>query len=322
MKFASLATLLKFDRHHPVFEQARRGKYLPHPAVSIFMTIFFLVALVIISFSLLSQVRDAALFTYDFFPWFMAGIILLLTSALILMVWAWVSLVERRSMDSIGFTGPQGLKKYGVGFITGLNMIIITVGLLALLGVVELESPSWQFSRFDIPLVMLIVFAVQGAGEEILFRGWLMPVLGAQMSGWPAILISSLLFSISHLLNMGISVIGFINIFLFGVFMSLYYLYKGEIWGICGIHMAWNWATGHFFGLQVSGVLFGEYTIIDLKLTGPDWLGGGNFGPEGSVITTIILISSTLVLVLLENSRKPNTSTITDPVNQTQEQTL
>jgi len=39
---------------------------------------------------------------------------------------------------------------------------------------------------------------VQGPAEEVLFRGWLLPVIGARYLPWIGVLVSSLIFSLAH----------------------------------------------------------------------------------------------------------------------------
>ena len=47
--------------------------------------------------------------------------------------------------------------------------------------------------------------------------------------------------------------LAFINLTLFGVFASLYFIKRGSIWGIGAFHSIWNLVQGNFWGLSVSG---------------------------------------------------------------------
>ena len=117
------------------------------------------------------------------------------------------------------------------------------------------------------------------------------------------VLISSLLFMMLHLLNPNLSVIGLLNLFLFGLFAALFALYEGGLWGVFAIHTVWNWAQGNIFGFEVSGTEVSGAIILNLAETGPDWLTGGAFGPEGGLVVTAILLVSSF-LVWLANWRR------------------
>jgi len=92
------------------------------------------------------------------------------------------------------------------------------------------------------------------------------------------------------------------NLLLCGLFLALYSLRAGSIWGICGWHGAWNWTLANVFGLAVSGheqpgVLF------DLQAAGPELLTGGGYGPEASLVTTAVLLAGIAVVVATSRAR-------------------
>ena len=138
---------------------------------------------------------------------------------------------------------------------------------------------------------------MQGGAEEVLFRGWVLPVLGARYRPWIGLLISSLFFALLHGLNPGLSVLAIINLVLFGVFAGLYAMREGSLWGISALHSVWNWVQGNFFGFEVSGTNASSGTLLNLKETGADWLTGGTFGPEGGLAVTIIFLIAITVIV-------------------------
>ncbi len=87
-----------------------------------------------------------------------------------------------------------------------------------------------------------------------------------------------------------------INLFLFGIFASVYAMNEGGLWGVFAIHSFWNWAQGNLLGLEVSGSLIGGTTLINLKENGSDLLTGGAFGPEGGLAITIVLVIGCAIL--------------------------
>jgi len=123
-----------------------------------------------------------------------------------------------------------------------------------------------------------------------------LPTLGVSIKPWIAILISSLLFALLHGANDNITLFAIVNLILFGVFISLFALREGSIWGVCAWHAVWNWLQGNFYGLEVSGRKE-SIALLNLQETGPDWLTGGKFGPEGGFVVTIILLLGIVILI-------------------------
>jgi uncharacterized protein len=221
---------------------------------------------------------------------------------------AWVALFERRGLATIGFNG-SGLKRFLRGYGIGLAFLLAVVGGIAALGGYRIESGG-VFTAPSIPaalgpiIVLMFGFIIQGSTEEIVTRGWLMQVITSRHGlGW-GIGLSAGLFGLLHAANIKPSpelVMGVTNVMLFGVFIGLYAAREGSLWGVCGWHAAWNWLLGLGFGLEVSGqVVRTKPLILDLatRTELPWWLTGAAFGPEGSVVTTAVLLIGSTVLAV------------------------
>ena len=74
-----------------------------------------------------------------------------------------------------------------------------------------------------------------------------------------------------------------------GLFLGVLYLKTASLWLATGAHLAWNWCTGYLADVPVSGLEILNAPLYEGVVRGPDWLGGGSFGPEGSLISTLIL---------------------------------
>lgn len=223
----------------------------------------------------------------------MAATLISSFAGIFLFLWLWTRFFEKRSLASLGLELPGALIKYARGFLFGIILFGGAVGLLAVTGFVEIEqgNPSTQgAAALGGVLIVLIGWIVQGAGEEVLTRGWMLPVLSARYKPWVGIIVSSLFFAVLHGLNPNLSVIAMINLALFGFFAAFYALREGSLWGICALHSVWNWVQGNIFGFEVSGGSFGGGTLLNLMETGPDWFTGGPFGPEGGLAVTIMLL--------------------------------
>ena len=157
-------------------------------------------------------------------------------------------------------------------------------------------------------LIILVGWIIQGGTEEIVTRGWLMNVLGARYNIGIGLFISSTLFGLLHLTNPNVSFIAVINIILIGVFYGLYVIKTNDLWAVCGMHSAWNFAQGNLFGFEVSGINVEVSSLMDLNLVGNDFISGGIFGPEAGIASTVVLLISIGILIYLDKKDYFNTS--------------
>jgi hypothetical protein len=63
-----------------------------------------------------------------------------------------------------------------------------------------------------------------------------------------------------------------------------------------GAHFGWNAALAIAFDAPVSGHKF-EVPMVEYTPGGHAWVDGGPFGPEGGIVTTIVLIAGTLAVI-------------------------
>lgn len=216
-----------------------------------------------------------------------------------LLVWIWLRLFERRPLRTAGLELPGWSAKYLRGLLIGLAMFSAVAGLLLLFGVAAVDpsgrSTPWP-SLVGLLIMLLLGWMVQGGAEELLVRGLVLPVFGARFGVAVGVGVSSLVFAAVHLLNPNLSALAILNFLLFGIFAALYAVFDGCLWGIFAIHATWNWAQGNLFGFAVSGSTGQTQALLNLTETGPDWLTGGPFGPEGGLAVTVILFLSIALL--------------------------
>ncbi|WP_071120186.1 CPBP family intramembrane glutamic endopeptidase [Romboutsia timonensis] len=223
-----------------------------------------------------------------------------------LLVFFRVKVIEKRSFSSIGFNKNNWLKKYSLGFLIGLAMMSIIVLILLPFGYITIEKNPIQpvgVSAIASVLVILLGWIIQGATEEIVTRGWLLNVLSTKYNIGVGLLISSTLFGLMHLTNPNVNYIAVINIILVGLFYGLYVIKTNDLWAVCGMHSAWNFAQGNIFGFKVSGLDVSVGSLIDLNLVGSDFVTGGIFGPEAGITATFILLASIGILLFIDKKR-------------------
>jgi len=139
-------------------------------------------------------------------------------------------------------------------------------------------------------------FTIGAAGEEALMRGYLFQAFAEAWGGAWALCVTSLLFGIIHLGNPNTSWIGLANILVAGLFLGVVYLKTASLWWATGAHLGWNWAHGFLADLPVSGWELVDTPLLEPLIRGPEWLSGGSFGPEGSILSTLVLLGTTVVL--------------------------
>jgi hypothetical protein len=107
-------------------------------------------------------------------------------------------------------------------------------------------------------------------------------------------MLSALLFAASHLGNVGVNAIGVLALFAGGVALGLAYCLSRNLWLPIGAHFGWNFTLGSIFGTAVSGhEAHGTFKFV---VSGRDWLTGGSFGAESSIVamTSLLLLAITL----------------------------
>ena len=219
-------------------------------------------------------------------------------------VFRWTRKVEKRPIRTLGFYRENFLNNLLKGFGIGLALFLLTLLCLVALGQYRFESIhlnpySLIFVIFTIPFWIL-----QGTAEEVVSRAWLLPQLASRTNLKLAVLISSLFFTLLHMGNSGLTPLSLVNLFLFGVAMALYLLKTDTVWGVAGIHGAWNFAQGNLFGILVSGQQSGTSLMTFLPQGNQDWLSGGSFGIEGSIMTSLVLLM--LIVYLAHQLKKEN----------------
>ncbi|MEW9122417.1 MAG: type II CAAX endopeptidase family protein [Thermotaleaceae bacterium] len=227
------------------------------------------------------------------------------TLIVILSFWIYIRLIEKRAFSTIGLQGNKKFIKYLKGAAIAIIMQLAYFIIVMLMGWGEvLSDPFYATEGLGIDalgfvLLFLIGFMIQGASEEVVVRGWMLPVLSKHYKISTAIILSSLYFGFLHILNNHITFLSIINLILYGLFAALYALYDDGLWGIFANHSIWNWFMGNILGLPVSGSIIGKVSIIETNLTGPAWITGGAFGPEGGIIVTFILLLSIAIVLRL-----------------------
>lgn len=216
----------------------------------------------------------------------------------LLLCFLWVKAVEKRKISSLGLSKDRFFNKFIKGFLIGIIMFSSVTLLMYIFGVVTL-SKGIRGGIKSIPSILIILqgWIVQSSTEEIISRGWLMHVVGAKHKPIIGFIVSSVIFGLLHITNPGIDSLSIINIILVGFMFGLYVIYTQDLWGACGIHAAWNFSQGNIFGFSVSGLNANSHSLLKFSTNGSNLLTGGQFGPEASIFSTVVLTIAIIILL-------------------------
>jgi membrane protease YdiL (CAAX protease family) len=225
---------------------------------------------------------------------------LLLTSfpLIALVTWAWVRAVERRTLDTIGLVRPGAASRFLQGHLIGVGSVLLVVAVIAVLGGYRASGVLPALSSGPAlggVLLLLFGFAVQSSVEEIVFRGWMLSGIARKLNVPIAVLLTSLLFGLLHYSPS--NPLAFVGTFMFSVFTCCWALRVGHVWGVMGWHSGWNWLLATGFELPLSGTNPIEPALITRLIDqGPRLLTGGDYGPEASVATIVMLVAVSAAL--------------------------
>ncbi len=320
---------LILNPNNRLFTLARSGQRQPHIMLAIvlslviifaslvfgniFYTIIKLIQLIRQDFDFVAlDLSDEAAIQEFFYPSTGLELLILLIFSfgpIFILVWLVLRFFEKRPLSSTGMEWGDMLWKYGRGVLVGLVMFTTALGISAIFGYIDFEAGDTQKQGLSVLGSVLFIYlgwTIQGPAEELITRGWLLPVIGARYSPVWGIIISSVIFALMHSLNLNLSFVALLNLFLFGLFAALYALYEESLWGVFSIHAVWNWVQGNIFGFEVSGNPVAGGILVNLQEVGPDLITGGPFGPEGGLAVTIVLLIGCGVVWWLSQNKEAN----------------
>jgi len=196
--------------------------------------------------------------------------------------------IEKRSLGSMGFVKKKSVSDYLIGIVIGFSIYALALAINFFTGSVEYNGMVMT-GGIGLILLFALGFFFQGMSEEVVLRGYFMSSLSIKSTVIVAVITNSVVFGLLHAGNPGVTVFALINIALFGVFMSVYMLKTGSIWGVCAIHSVWNFVQGNIFGGYVSGLNPNSTVFSFTPVEGKELWSGGSFGFEGGLAVTIIL---------------------------------
>lgn len=118
--------------------------------------------------------------------------------------------------------------------------------------------------------------------EELFIRGYVFAIL-RRAAGWKmALIVTSIVFGLLHVNNPGADSESILAVIVAGFFLGVVFLATRSLYAAGAAHFAWNWVMSGALHIAVSGIPSNDpdYRVVD---SGPDWLTGGPWGPEGGL---------------------------------------
>ena len=213
-----------------------------------------------------------------------------MTFFMIIMLWAFMKYIDKEPLINIGLQVKGRLKDFNFGLLIGLLIMGFAYFFLLLINEIVFVNIDFNLNKV---LLSIVLFMGVSVFEEIIFRGYVLKNLLESFNPYVALFVSSLFFSLIHGANPNVTLLGLSNIFLAGIFLGASYVFTKNLWFPIALHFSWNFFQT-MFGFTVSGMDF--YSIVQFEILENNYLNGGKFGFESSVLSLIIILISTILI--------------------------
>jgi len=209
-------------------------------------------------------------------------------ASVVFATWIMLRKVEKLPWSSVGLdraslNPPAVLGGAALGaFTIGIASLLLLAG--HMLRIDRTIGGSWwgQAEHSALALLPAAFF------EELFIRGYLFSVL-RRFAGWrAALVVTSVVFGLLHLGNPGADAESILAVIVAGFFLGAILLATRSLYAAGAAHFAWNWVMAGALHIAVSGIASRDvdYRMVE---TGPDWLTGGPWGPEGGLAAVALM---------------------------------
>ena len=178
---------------------------------------------------------------------------IVLTNPISSLFWVLIfqKIINKQSFLSLGFQFIGYKNDLILGVFLGAGIIGLGFGTLYLFNFLSVESIKFSFNNH---ILYMFIFFLVAVGEEASLRGFMLKNLSRSMNKYIALVLSSLSYVYVQV-NIGISgidlnmivetgIVPLLNLFLFGILLGLYCIYKNNLWFPIGMNFSWNYLKG------------------------------------------------------------------------------
>lgn len=208
--------------------------------------------------------------------------------------WAYVRWHEKREVTELRLQPIRLL----MGGASGAALVAFPIAVLFAIGAYKLV-----LYRGASPVLFGVaaVIGIAATLEELVYRCLLFRVLEQAWGTRAALAVQAVLFTLPHLENIphgrpGDVAALLVSVTVLGLLWAGLFVLTRNLWVSVANHAAWNF-TILLSGVPLSGIEdWRKLAPLETRYAGPDWLTGGMFGPESSLL---VIILATVAVVLL-----------------------
>lgn len=201
--------------------------------------------------------------TFTLTPAVLAVVVVVSFAAFAACAVLWARVFERRGPATLGFV--RNPARYMRGLALGAVLGALLLGLSWLAAPEDMALLAEGFRRLISeggPILILVLFglfALQSGAEEVVYRGWMLSSVTARRGPLVGVAVSAAGFAVVHghylIAAPAAGLFAVLGVGLIGVILAFYALAERSIWGVCGLHCAYNFlvmtvATAQALGEQ------------------------------------------------------------------------
>lgn len=190
---------------------------------------------------------------------------------------------------------PRAAGEFALGVALGWGMVVAVFLVLVLGGnfYVRLSGTVHAWAQF---VSQIFILAAGSLAAEIAFRGYPFQKLIQAAGPFSATLLAGIFFGFIRLETPGATAAALWISAMAAVLLSVAYLRTRALWICWGLHFAWLASIGILFGQPLAGSRHAS-SVVRSYVDGPTWLTGGEYGPEASLITLLVLWIGLYILI-------------------------
>jgi membrane protease YdiL (CAAX protease family) len=198
------------------------------------------------------------------------------------------------------------------GILLGGVPMLFPSALLLAIGFLSVRQQA-DGSSLRVAAQLSLVLLPAALWEELLSRGYLFATLGDWLGPRVALVATSVGFGLLHIPNPGSDARSVFLVTLAGFFLGAVLLVTRSLYAAWMAHWTWNWVMAVAMHSPVSGTNFPapDYRIVD---SGPDWITGGAWGPEGGAAAAAGMIAGLIYLYWRFNNKRSATADPSTPM--------
>ncbi len=189
---------------------------------------------------------------------------------------------------------------FGIG--GGAGCALLVIGFSLAMRWAHFEPSTGSGANWRTAIFFPVLILAGALAEEILFHGFAFQILFRDIGSWAAILPVGFLFGFLHNDNPNHTTLSLINTTGFGILFGLAFLRSHDLWLPAGLHFGWN-VVLPLVGADLSGITI-EPTGVTLVWTASQLISGGKYGPEASLLTTVVLFVLLLFILKVPVARQ------------------